>query len=234
MTAIEHVAVVVPASDEQAWLGACLDALEVAAGKLEEAVRGVTLDVVVALDGCRDRTAEVAACYPGVRTVVTPGRCVGAARAAGSEAALGAVTVPPERVWTAHTDADSQVPADWLAGMVRRAADGDDLVLGTVEPDGDLPDGTRHAWHGRHRLVEGHPHVHGANLGIRASLLRRIGGWQPLRTGEDVDLVARALAAGARIGRTAAIPVRTSGRTAGRAPDGFAGYLRTLADAEPA
>jgi hypothetical protein len=71
--------------------------------------------------------------------------------------------------------------------------------------------------------------VHGANLGIRGDAYLALGGWPALPTGEDTELARRASSAGhLRIARTAAIPVVTSTRRAGRAPQGFSGYLRDL------
>jgi hypothetical protein len=65
----------------------------------------------------------------------------------------------------------------------------------------------------RHHLRDGHPHVHGANLGIRGDTYLALGAEPSLRAGEDVELVRRAMAAGhLRISRTAAIPVLTSPR----------------------
>ncbi|HEX3723217.1 MAG TPA: hypothetical protein VHV31_10520, partial [Nitrolancea sp.] len=100
-------------------------------------------------------------------------------------------------------------------------------VLGTVLPD-DLPTSAFNRWLQRHRLTEGHPHVHGANLGIRADTYLAIGGFAPLYVGEDVALAQRAVEAGATIARTATIPVMTSARLRGRVVGGFATYLNTV------
>jgi glycosyltransferase involved in cell wall biosynthesis len=228
---IRHVTVIVPAADEEDRIAACIQSLGVATHRLAEAGNDVTVEVVVVLDGCQDRTADIVAGFSDVRPVVSTARCVGAARATGTAAGVAsplALAHPLDDVWTAHTDADSQVPVDWLQHMVRSADVGADLVLGTVTPSLELPLPTRRAWQRFHLLADGHPHVHGANLGVRASTLRRLGGWRELRTGEDGDLVSRAVAAGARIHRTGAIPVRTSARRDGRAPEGFSSYLRAL------
>jgi cellulose synthase/poly-beta-1,6-N-acetylglucosamine synthase-like glycosyltransferase len=86
----------------------------------------------------------------------------------------------------------------------------------------------RRLWIAHHLRADGHRHVHGANLGIRASALAGLGGWSPLVSGEDVELAARARDAGLVIRRSGAAPVVTSARLDGRAPDGFAAYLRRL------
>jgi hypothetical protein len=70
-----------------------------------------------------------------------------------------------------------------------------------------------------------HPHVHGANLGIRADLYARVGGWTEMGTAEDHDLWRRIALAGGRRISTTSIQVITSGRRVGRAPRGFAEAL---------
>ena len=69
---------------------------------------------------------------------------------------------------------------------------------------------------------------------ISRALLRRIGGVRPLPLMEDVDLVRRAERnPELQIRRTGAIPVITSARLTGRAPRGFASYLRRMASPTP-
>jgi Glycosyl transferase family 2 len=225
---IRHVAVVVPAADEQERIGDCLASLRRAAAHLvANAPRQIDVRVVVSLDGCGDGTATVVECYPEVVAVVGTARCVGAARTLGTNAALSGQR-DPHAVWTAHTDADSEVPTDWLTRMVAAADDGADLVVGTVVPSGELRPPIRWAWRELHSANDGHRHVHGANLGIRAATLLALGGWRPIPTGEDVDLVERAVAGQVPIQWTGAIAVRTSARADGRAPEGFSSYLRAL------
>jgi hypothetical protein len=82
-----------------------------------------------------------------------------------------------------------------------------------------------------------HPHVHGANLGVRADAYRIAGGWHALQTAEDHDLWRRLCAAGNHLS-DASLQVITSGRRVGRAPLGFAGALAAhnefLSDGEAA
>ena len=229
---IREVAVVVPAADEEQRIGRCLASIAAAATHLTRREAGIRVRVVVALDSCRDATAAICATFPGVTTVAITSRNVGAARRAGTRAALARRAGPARELWLASTDADSAVPADWLTAMVAAAARGVHLVLGTVLPGPDLSPAVRARWLARHDLRDGHPHVHGTNLGIRADAYLALGGWLPLVTGEDADLARRAAAAGwLAISRTAGIPVVTSARRAGRAPRGFSSYLRALADA---
>ncbi|WP_375485573.1 glycosyltransferase [uncultured Jatrophihabitans sp.] len=219
--------VVVPARDEQAVIGACLDSVLAARAHVQRE-RGVPIDVVVVLDVCRDGTRGVVARYPDVCVLEAYDGSVGAARR------IGAARVPDDpQHWLASTDADCRVPIDWLLRMVSHADDGADLVLGTVRPDA-LPEAVRLAWIAAHHLGDGHRHVHGANLGIRGSTHAAAGGWPPLPAHEDAGLVARVeQLAGVHVRRCGDVVVETSSRTHGRAPDGFAGYLANLADGLP-
>jgi glycosyltransferase involved in cell wall biosynthesis len=230
---IRRVAVIVPAANEERRIGRCLSAIALARSQLYRSGADVSVQIFVVLDGCHDATAEIAAAFGGLRLVSISARSVGAARRAGAHAALSGADRASE-VWLAHTDADSEVPADWLTVMVAEARRGAHLVLGTVLPGPDPSWPARAEWFSRHHLRDGHPHVHGANFGIRGDSYRTLGGWQPLLTGEDIDLAGRAvLAPQLRITRTARIPVVTSVRQVGRAPRGFSSYLRALTVRDP-
>jgi len=225
---IRRVAVVIPAANEERRIGRCLSAVAIARRHLCLSEATIVVRTVVVLDGCQDRTAMIAAASREVQTVAITARSAGAARRAGVSAAL-ADAGPPRELWLANTDADSQVPVDWLTTMVAEARRGAHLVLGTVMPGQDLRPRARAEWLRRHHLRDGHPHVHGANFGIRADAYLNLGGWPPVVTGEDTELARRASRTGhLRISRTAAIPVVTSVRRDGRAPRGFSGYLRDL------
>jgi glycosyltransferase involved in cell wall biosynthesis len=226
-------AVVVPIRDEEALLPRCLRALSVAAAATRQAVH-----VVLVLDSCTDRTAEVvAALAPRLAfdlTVLTA-QCgsVGVARAAGAAHLLD--RFPAERLWLATTDADSSVCRHWLSRQLEYAAAGSALVAGTVAVDSwtGWPAPVRRSYNRRYAkalAVDGHGHIHGANLGIRGDVYRDLGGFPPLSTGEDVSLVFAAGAARVPIVWATDIPVRTSARDIGRAPDGFATTLNELND----
>ena len=220
---IEAVLVVVPARDEQLLLGACLDAVAVAAGRVR-----VPVMTLVVLDRCTDGTESV---LPGrdVVSIRTAVGCVGGARAAGVREGLRRLaTTPAERVWIANTDADSVVPGEWLTHHLDQADGGADLLLGTVDVAG-APAGLVSAWLQDYTSADGHPHVHGTNLGVRGSAYLRAGGFDSVAVHEDVRLAAAVgTDAAAVILRTAAAPVATSGRLVARAPGGFAAYLRRL------
>jgi glycosyltransferase involved in cell wall biosynthesis len=233
IAAIEAVGVVVPAHDEETLLPACLTALRRAADAVS-----VPVHVLVVADACRDRTGAVAASR-GARVVRLEARNVGAARAAGMSHLLRLLTGPgrpgacdPAAVWLATTDADTVVPPGWLERQLKYAGQSWDVVLGTVTvPDwAGYPPHVPAAFDARYAFGDGpHPHVHGANLGIRASAYLAAGGFRPLRTAEDHALLAAATEAGCSVLQASDITVETSARRHGRAPHGFSHLLRTLA-----
>ena len=228
---IRRVFVVIPAADEERRIGDCLMSVLSAANAVPALLgRTVRVDVVTVLDGCRDGTTGVVAGFPQVVVSAVDARSVGAARASGTDVAMQRVdgSEDPAAILFANTDADSSVPRDWLAHLISRADDGADLVLGTVRPGAGLTPAVRLRWRNLHRLHDGHPHVHGANLAVRASTLAAAGGWAAMRSGEDVDLVSRVDRLGAVICRTGGAVVHTSARASGRAPQGFSSYLRAL------
>lgn len=225
-TRIDAIAVVVPAHDEEDLLAACLASLEIAV----LAVRGLVerVEVIVALDACSDGSAQIAAAA-GVGTITLGARAVGAARSAGLDAALRSLApIRPGRIWTAHTDADSVVPAHWLTHQLALARAGADAVVGTVRPDfADLSAEQVDAWWATHTAGEANGHVHGANLGLRADVLLAAGGFPASSAHEDVQLMAAVTSSGAQIVASDAAWVRTSGRAIARAPEGYATYLRS-------
>jgi hypothetical protein len=226
---LAEVAVIVPARDEQHCIAGCIDGVRGSIRRLQAIRPDVRARIVLVLDECTDDTLAVVPAGPDLDVLGVRARSAGGARAVGAAHVLESLTGAANLVWLANTDADSCVPADWLVEMVADAERGAHLVLGTVEPDAFLDGRAETLWRRRHQLIEDHPHVHGANFGIRADTYRQLGGWATIATGEDVDLAERA----ARdpelvVRRTARIPVVTSSRAQGRAPAGFASYLSDL------
>lgn len=224
---ISRVGVVVPVHDEQELLPTCLSALHVAA----EAV-GLPVEILVVLDACTDASEQVVAASVRssmrLSSMVVDGHNVGLARGAGLDrlAASGS----PDTTWLATTDADTLVPADWLTRQVELADAGTDAVLGTVQVHDwrGHPAATRLAFARSYLSADGHPHVHGANLGVRASAYRAAGGIPALGLAEDHALVGGLVERGCRIARVGSIPVVTSARRDVRARGGFGDYLRSL------
>jgi hypothetical protein len=214
----------VPVRDEEDLLGRCLSALTLAVDAASDA--GIRCAVRIVLDACTDGSAAVAGSFPFPVLTTDAGR-VGAARRLGVEDALRELgAVPADRTWIANTDADSRVPRNWLTHQ-RAVSQRADLCIGTVRPDfADLAPAHRALWLRTH--VEGMPngHVHGANLGLRASAYLAAGGFAAIGEHEDVDLVARCRSLGAVAVASDEAEVLTSGRVVGRTPGGYAGHLR--------
>ncbi len=187
------------------------------------------------LDRCTDRSPDLLARWPQVEVIVSDHGQVGAARAVGVEKVLQTGPNLGAADWIACTDADSAVPADWLRTHLQHAESGTDLLLGLVRPDpAELSPELLRSWTRAHQLSDGHPHVHGANLGIRAEMYSRAGGFPLVAAHEDVLLAGRVRELGGLVVSTAASPVLTSARLSGRTPAGMAGYLSELTDAPPA
>jgi hypothetical protein len=137
----------------------------------------------------------------------------------------------PADVWLATTDADSIVSAGWLCQQARYASQDWGAVVGTIQVAdwSEYHPATRALFSERYDGQTGsHPHVHGANLGFRASAYLRVGGFPAKPTAEDHAFVSALTASGYRVLRTRALPVVTSGRREARAPTGFSRYLAEL------
>jgi glycosyltransferase involved in cell wall biosynthesis len=223
-----HIAIVIPARNEEALLPRCLESVLNACASLP---LSTTADIIVACDSSTDLTFQVAKQLLGKQgsVVTTEAGAAGRARALATEVALQRYSGQLCRCWLANTDADCCVPRSWLVDQLLLADRGIETVAGIVDVDSfdeheigvDIrfrnsylihPDGS-------------HPHVHGANLGIRADAYLRSGGWEGLDTGEDHDLWDRLMRTAARRASTATVKVLTSGRRVGRAPHGFADAL---------
>jgi glycosyltransferase involved in cell wall biosynthesis len=226
---LTRIGVVVPAHNEELALPGCLAALQAAAAQAAP----LPVRILVVLDDCTDRSGEICARF-GIETCAIAARNVGAARATGARMLLRREP-SPERVWVASTDADTQVEPTWLRDQVDLARAGVDVVLGVVRlrDDGPSPELRRAFDEDYERLLApdgSHGHVHGANLGIRASVYLRAGGFPPLANHEDRRLVQRLRGMrGVTIERCQRLDVRTSGRIEGRCEDGFAATLARIA-----
>lgn len=230
---ISVIGVVVPARNEELRLPRCLQALQVSVHRLGTVdPAGPRVRVIVVCDDSTDGTQRIAGDWPGVEVVTSAVGRVGAARGAGIRHLLGTESLAgtsPENLWIACTDADSAVPHEWLHTQVQHARSGVELLLGTVRPDPqELSAGVLAAYRLRRWTADGHPHIHGANLGIRSDTYLAAGGFADVACHEDVRLSAAVRTIGAVVVSTGASPVLTSARRHGRAPDGMAHYLREL------
>lgn len=228
------MAVIIPARNEELLLPRCLRSVVIARAMLPHTV---TSDVIVISDSSTDSTVQFATTMLGENGVVleTAVACVGAARAFAVKQALSRHNGPTNRCWLANTDADCEVPPTWLVDQLHLAEKGFGAVAGIV----DVDDFSEHLSLVEERFRKSyhidsdgtHPHIHGANLGVRADVYQMAGGWNPLVTAEDHDLWRRLQVCDARRLSDARLKVMTSGRRLGRAPLGFASALAAHNDA---
>jgi len=227
------IGVAVPAHNEEALLGACLDALLVAAR--HPALEGEAVTVLVVLDACDDGSAAaVEACRPlfaaagvALESIAVDERRVGAARAAGARKLL-----EEGARWLAFTDADTRVAPCWLAEQLALDAD---VVCGSVavddwSPHGQVAEVLRAHFDGFYQDREGHRHIHGANLGVSAVAYQAAGGFEAVPCHEDVLLVQALERIGASFAWSARPRVFTSARIDARARDGFGDTLLRMLD----
>lgn len=197
------VAAVIPALDEEQAIGGVLDALD----------RRVVRDILVADNGSRDRTAEVARAH-GAQVVTVTERGYGAA-------CLGALAMlAPDVTAVVFLDADgSDDPADLAALLEPILAGQADLVIGSrvaLAVAGALTPQQRFGnalattliW-----LRFGHRYTDlGPFRAISRTWLARIG-MRDRRFGWTVEMQVRALRLGARVRE---VPVRYRRRAAGQ------------------
>ena len=224
------IGIVIPAHNEERCLERCLTAVRLAAS--HAGLRDESVCVAVVLDHCTDASYDIVELHARVNASADAGYCVealviearnvGAARAAGAERLLA-----HGARWLAFTDADTRVAPDWLVAQLNQKAD---VVCGTVGVDdwsaheGDAALLCRH-FDLHYTDVDGHRHIHGANLGVCAAAYRCAGGFAPLACSEDVALVEALERCGARVAWSAAPRVTTSARRDARARGGFGDTL---------
>ncbi|MBB4132066.1 glycosyltransferase family A protein [Xanthomonas sp. 3075] len=212
------IAVTIPAHNEAALIGQCLQSVLLAARHPQ--LGGEPVEIHVALDRCTDMTGAIARAH-GAMTLKTSGG-VGMARGAAAS-----VAIARGARWLAFTDADSCVPPDWLTAQLGCAAD---VFCGVVEVTDwhDFRPETQHAFLQSEIRQDGHPHVHGANLGMSTAAYLAAGGFSAVTSSEDVELVSALERAGMQIARLVAPVVNTSARRNARATGGFSEYLLRL------
>lgn len=231
LSPVSSVVVIVPAHDEQDHVVATLRSIERSAAAQPLPVTGVLV-----LDSCGDETGRVARTHiasAAMRWAVvgTDAARASTARQRGLDRVIADHSHLPSLVSVAilSTDADTTVPADWIATHVRILDDGFHGVAGVVDlaagADLDID-----AWSREYTSGFGpnssHPHVHGANLSVRLDALTVAGGFGHAARAEDIELWRR-------LGSTPAVRLRsdtsstvtTSHRRDGRVEGGFATAL---------
>jgi glycosyltransferase involved in cell wall biosynthesis len=114
--------VIVPARDEERFIGPCLESIRGAATSYPEQV-----EVIVVLNRCSDRTEEIAQAF-GARTIREDARNLARIRNAGARSAAGRVLVT--------MDADSRMSPGALVAIDRALSSGTTVGGGTIiRPD---------------------------------------------------------------------------------------------------
>jgi glycosyltransferase involved in cell wall biosynthesis len=224
-----HICILIPAKDEEVLLERCLQSILLAAANLP---KHYTFDIVLAIDSSTtDQTFSIAKkiLHTFGTLMYVPQSNVGLARRQATHKALQRYQGLLQHCWLANTDADSEIPLNWLTHQIALANQGIQAIAGIVSVDSFA----EHEAHVENAFKETylinadgtHPHVHGANLGLRADVYVKVGGWSALKTAEDHDLWKRLRAANTVMHSDATLSIKTSGRRVGRAPDGFANAL---------
>lgn len=243
--------VAIPVRNEAERIGACLEALAAQGG-----IGASGLGIVLFLNNCTDGTAQVVAARgPALGMPIRmlertfAGANAGWARREAMEAAadwLDASGAFDGVILT--TDADSRVPADWVARNLAAIAAGVDAVAGRIALDaadaarlpaalhvrGGLEGGYETRLVALEAVIDPIPHdpwprhwtTSGATLSVRLATYRHVGGMPPLAVGEDKAFVSSLLSSDASVRHDPDILVVTSGRLDGRAPGGAADTMK--------
>jgi glucosyl-3-phosphoglycerate synthase len=241
-----RICVVVPARNEEEFVGSCLRALAE-----QEGVSYEEYEILLVLDGCTDgteaRAREVGASYPSLRLHLLdgPGKGSGHARCVGMEDAcdrLHAVGRPHALI--SSTDADTVVGPDWVAVQLAATERGARAIGGRIElaDDGTVPKALLE-WHLargdlRHKRLLSEPapsgrtehwQFSGASMALTAAVYRKVGGMEPRHALEDEQLEHALRRHGVPIERLLSVRVATSARLVGRAKQGLARDLSAAA-----
>ena len=235
--------VVVPARDEEALIGSCIEALAA-----QERVAHHEYEVLLVLDRCADETgaraSEVGGAHPSLKLhfLDGPGEGSGPARRVGMDAACARLLQVgrPEGL-IACTDADTVVASDWLTTQLRAVSEGAKAIGGRIElaDDGSLPEHVRrrHAEENlrRHEYLLSHLtreaqhwQFSGASMALTAAVYKQIGGLEPLRALEDENLEKVLRHHDVPIHRLLSVRVTTSPRLLGRATRGLSKDLARI------
>lgn len=236
------VAIGIPVRDEVQRLPRVLDALSRQCGGAGGFV------ACFLFDGCEDDSeallrASVSRLPFDVRMTRLP-RCepnAGRARRAAMQLCLDALgeMEGEEEAILLTTDADSIPSPGWVDANVA-ALQEVDVVAGHIVRTVRRPDCWRthletylERLHDYRRAVDpidydmpSHPSLGAASLAFRKEAYCALDGFPAYARGEDTAIVARARREGFRVRHDRAVRVKTSGRTAGRAPGGLADELK--------
>ena len=222
------LSIVIPARNEEAWIGPCL------AAAVREARRsGYDVEVIVVSNASTDATAAVAAGYPGVRVVNEPSKGLSMARHRGYLESRGDLIV--------NLDADTRMPRGYLHTAVQAFARDPRMVCFTgpflYYDMPAVPKITSLAFY----LFQFWPNIvgqrilrlgavaQGGNFIVRRTALEKVGGYDTSIEfyGEDTDIATRLSKVGI-VRFSFRLPMWTSGRRLRSAGVFRTGYLAVM------
>jgi glycosyltransferase involved in cell wall biosynthesis len=223
-----HICIIIPARNEEKLISRCLSSVKAAVKNLPDFC---TYDIVLAVDASTDRTFQIGKAIIADNGLVfnIDVQSVGTARQLATASALERYNGNLSQCWLANTDADCEISTKWLKLQLEHARSGIQALAGIISVDSfdEHNSYVCQRFTNTYTLYEDgtHPHVHGANFGVRADAWARAGGWNSINSGEDHDLWNRLKLLNIPMRANSSCCVVTSGRRVGRAPDGFAQAL---------
>jgi len=212
------VTVVVPARNEEALIGACLASIAAQDHPAEE------IEVVVAVNGTSDRTAQIAygvgaalaaeahergRSAPDIRVLHEVPAGLSRAKNAGARAARGSLLL--------FCDGDSRMAPNLVSTIAARARDGERVASIRVIADGRDPIDHAFFW-----VIEYGKRAVGTRANMfwcERALFEELGGFdEALNHAEDLDFLVRAKRAGMRVGHIGSTWIATSPRRLHQGP----------------
>ncbi|MDP2598720.1 MAG: glycosyltransferase family A protein [Candidatus Liptonbacteria bacterium] len=202
---------VIPAHNEEQYIGKCLDSISRAIGN------DTDIEVIVVNNSSTDHTKEVVARFPKVKIVDEPNRGANYARQAGYLAAKSELI--------ANVDADTMLTPGWIENALSAFSEKPDLVcLSGPFIYYDLPEQIKKlvrvfyavgflVYVINRFILRRASVIQGGNYVVRKSALAKIGGHNTTLTfyGDDADLARRLMKIG-KIKFTFGFPIYSSGR----------------------
>lgn len=115
---MKNVSVVIPAHNEEAYIGKCIESVNTAAREADAAV-----EIIAVCNRCTDNTSEVAETH-GAKVVHDDSRCIAAVRNAGIRAASGSIIIT--------IDADSVMPVSAIREVEEKLESGKYIGGGAI------------------------------------------------------------------------------------------------------